>query len=49
MSINVSSNNESVTRFGGISPLWQKFEYFGQFVKDLFGIGQNFVHNLANF
>ena len=38
----------SVTRFGGIPPLWQNFKSLVQFL-GLFSIWQNFERNLANF
>ena len=38
----------SVTRLSEISPLWQNFEVFGQLLKALFTILQNFEPTLAN-
>ena len=47
---------DRVTRFGKISPLWQKLNSLWQFNEGLFGIWQillptsaNFVYNWANF
>ena len=39
----------SVTRFGEISPLWQKFTSLWQFLDSLFLIWQNAEPTLVNF
>ena len=39
----------SVTRFGEISPLWQKLKCLWQFNEGLFSIWQKLLPTLANF
>ena len=43
-----SSAPSSVTRFGKILPLWQKFTSLWQIFEGLFLIWQNAEHTLAN-
>ena len=38
----------SVTRFGEIPPLWQKFIILRQFLEGLVGVGQNLKPTLVN-
>ena len=39
----------SVTKFGEISPFWQKLKCLGQFYEGLFRIWQKLLSTLANF